>query len=147
MTVVLRDADADDQARCVELLSELSSATGSTHSVNLQNAFASLLNKTRGQIVIAEESGSILGMATISYNVALRYGGEYCQLEELIVTPEARGKKLGGLLIQKIIENARERGCAEIGLYLVSTTEHNRAFYEKYGFEVVGNEMRMSISA
>ena len=39
----------------------------------------------------------ILGMASISFNLALRYNGEYCQLEELIVDQNARGKNVGGL--------------------------------------------------
>jgi GNAT superfamily N-acetyltransferase len=75
----------------------------------------------------------------------MRYGGEYCQLEELIVTPAARGKKLGGLLVQKVVDNAKARGSAEIGLYLVEATEHNRPFYEKYGFVAVGTEMRQKL--
>ena len=76
----------------------------------------------------------------------MRYGGEYCQLEELIVTPAARGKNVGGRLVQGAIDNARARGCAEMGLYLLETTEHNRGFYAKYGFEVIGTEMRMKLN-
>ena len=33
----------------------------------------------------------------------------------------------------------------EIGLYLVEATEHNRPFYEKYGFVAVGTEMRQRL--
>ena len=43
-------------------------------------------------------------MATVSYNLALRYRGEYCQLEELIVDPNARGKKVGVLLVEAMLE-------------------------------------------
>ena len=31
-----------------------------------------------------------------------------------------------------------------MGLYLVPTTEGNRGFYEKLGFEVLGTEMRQT---
>lgn len=146
MTIELRDATAQDKARCLELLAELRSATSSSENVPVEDSFENLLNKSRGQIVIAEEDSVILGMATVSYNVALRYGGEYCQLEELIVTPEARGRKLGGLLVQTVVDNARARGCAEMGLYLLETTEHNRPFYEKYGFQAIGTEMRQRLA-
>jgi len=145
MTINLRDANAQDQESCVELLRELREATGSADNLPRIDCFESLLNKTRGQIVIAEEEGQILGMASVSYNVALRYGGEYCQLEELIVAPVARGRKLGGMLVTEIVDNAKARGCAEIGLYLLETTEHNRPFYEKYGFQVIGSEMRQTL--
>ena len=145
MTIELRDANKGDVPSCIEMLAELRSATGSKQGPPLQEVFTSLLSKERGQVVVAEEAGVILGMVTVSYNLAMRYGGEYCQLEELIVTPAARGRKLGGLLVQKIVDNAQARGCREVGLYLVETTEHNRPFYEKYGFLVVGTEMRQSL--
>lgn len=145
MTIVLRDANAGDLTYCVELLAELQTATPSNQGPPHTKIFEELLTKARGQIVIAEEGGAILGMVTVSYNLAMRYGGEYCQLEELIVTPAARGKKLGGLLVQKVVDNAKARGSAEIGLYLVDATEHNRSFYEKYGFVAVGTEMRQKL--
>jgi GNAT superfamily N-acetyltransferase len=47
--------------------------------------------------------------------------------------------------MQRTIDNARSRGCADYGLYLVETTEHNRPFYEKYGFSAVGTEMRQRL--
>ena len=84
-------------------------------------------------------------MASISYNLALRYNGEYCQLEELVVDSEARGKNVGGLLIEKTINLAKKRGCKEFGLYLLESTKHNQGFYEKYGFQVIGSEMRQSL--
>ena len=145
MAFVIRDAEAGDDARCAELLAELSAATESAGAAPLGTSFAELLSKARGQIIVAEEDSVLLGMASVSYNLAMRYGGEYCQLEELILTPESRGKKLGGALMQRVVENARERGCAEIGLYLLESTEHNRSFYAKYGFEVIGTEMRMRL--
>jgi hypothetical protein len=33
---------------------------------------------------------------TVSYNLAIRYAGEYAQLEELIIDPAACGKNIGG---------------------------------------------------
>jgi len=42
-------------------------------------------------------------MASISFNLALRYNGEYCQLEELVVDPDARGQNVGGLLLEETI--------------------------------------------
>jgi len=145
MAVELRNAVAEDERRCAALLSELKSATRSSPVRPLRDSFQQLLSKERGEIVLAVEGPDNLGMATVSYNLALRYGGEYCQLEELIVTPAARGKNVGGLLVGRIVDNAKARGCAEIGLYLLETTEHNRPFYEKYGFKVIGTEMRQTL--
>ena len=142
MAPSLRDATIDDRLTCAKLLALLQGAISASDGTTTLSGFDHMVDKSRGQIVLAEEDGVVLGMATVSYNVALRYAGEYCQLEELIVTEQARGKNVGGLLMQRVIENATSRGCAEMGLYLVEHTEHNRPFYAKYGFEVIGTEMR-----
>ena len=143
MAVHLRSATADDRARCLELLTML---VGEAPPGDWGDAvYDALLTKERGEIHVAAENGSILGIATVSYNLALRYRGEYCQLEELIVDPEARGKNVGLLLVRNSIERARERGCGEYGLYLVATTETNQLFYEKCGLTRVGSEMRLDL--
>jgi len=147
MSIELRNPTASEKGACLELLATLSSTTGSKFDGRVADSFEQLLDKKRGEIVVALEGATILGMATVSYNLAMRYGGEYCQLEELIVTPEARGKNIGGLLVQRTINNAKSRGCADYGLYLMESTEHNRPFYEKYGFVAVGTEMRQRLSA
>ena len=144
MAVQIRDATLDDEASCAALLAELRG--GGEPDPPLTDVFTMLLNKERGQIALAVEDGTVLGMATVSFNLALRYGGEYCQLEELIVSPRARGRNLGGRLVQAVVDTATTRGCAEIGLYLLESTEHNRPFYAKYGFEGVGSEMRQRLN-
>ena len=147
MSITLRPAESTDQDRVAELLAALGAAADLRPLPdNFATTFADLLDQSRGRIIVADEAGSILGMASVSYNVAMRYGGEYCQLEELIVDPEARGKNVGELLVQQTIDDAKARGCAEYGLYLVEHTEHNRPFYEKYGLEAVGTEMRMPLN-
>ena len=142
MTITIRPALPQDEARCLELLSLL---RGEKPKPEWARVFRELLKRERGQILVADEDGMLLGSASVTFNLAMRYGGEYCQLEELIVDPAARGKKLGGLLLAATIDAARRRGCAEYGLYLVEWTTHNRPFYEKYGLRTVGDEMRMAL--
>ena len=142
MTITIRPAVPQDEARCLELLSLLRNEQPQPAWTTV---FRQLLTRERGQILVADEDGALLGSASVTFNLAMRYGGEYCQLEELIVAQEARGKKLGGLLLEATIAEARQRGCAEYGLYLVEWTTHNRPFYEKYGLKTVGDEMRMAL--
>jgi GNAT superfamily N-acetyltransferase len=139
MTVLVRTAVPEDRASCLELIEIL---TGKAPDDGWIETYDRLLSGDRGEILVAVEDDGLLGVATVSYNLAIRYGGEYCQLEELIVSPAARGKNAGGSLVQTAVERARNRGCGEMGLYLVDRSEGNRPFYEKYGFEIVGSEMR-----
>ena len=143
--VEIRDARSEDRARCLELLEVLMSAAGGSSDPGTGEIFDRFLDQQRGQILVAVEDGTILGMATFSYGIALRYGGEYCILEELVVDPAGRGKNIGGLLLQTVIDVAKARGCADFGVYLVEATEHNLPFYEKYGFERVGSELRQPL--
>ena len=145
MSVIVRLAKLEDQHRCSELLDVLAKATSDQHKIFDSETFKHLISNERGSLVVAEENGKILGMASISFNLALRYNGEYCQLEELVVDSEARGKNIGGLLIEETIRLAKSRGCKEFGLYILESTKHNRGFYEKYGFIKVGQEMRQTL--
>ena len=145
MYVTVRLAKLEDQDRCSELLDVLSKATSDPHEVFDSKTFKNLISNERGSLVVAEENGTVLGMASISFNLALRYNGEYCQLEELVVDKEARGKNVGGLLIEETIKLAKKRGCKEYGLYILEATKHNQGFYEKYGFVKVGEEMRQPL--
>ena len=145
MSVILRLAKLEDQLKCSELLNVLAEVTDDSHEIFDIETFRDLISNERRSLVIAEESGKILGMASISFNLALRYNGEYCQLEELIVDQNARGKNVGGLLVEETIRLAKIRGCKEFGLYLLESTKHNQTFYEKYGFIKVGEEMRQPL--
>ena len=145
MTVIVRLAKSEDQNRCLELLDVLAKATSDPHEIFDSKTFKNLISNERGSLVVAEENGTVLGMASISFNLALRYNGEYCQLEELVVDKEARGKNVGGLLIEETIKLSKKRGCKEYGLYILESTKHNQGFYEKYGFVKVGEEMRQPL--
>ena len=145
MSINTRLAKPEDEQQCSELLDVLAEATSDSNNIFDSNTFNKLISNERGSLVIAEEEGKILGMASISFNLALRYNGEYCQLEELVVHQEARGKNVGGLLVEEALKLAKNRGCKEFGLYLLESTKHNQSFYEKYGFRKIGEEMRQSL--
>ena len=142
-TVRTRPATEADRSRCFELIESL---TGTAPTERWASVFTALTRQERGAVIVAETQDTIVGCVTVSYNLATRYGGEYCELEELIVDEPARGLNLGRILVQRAIDDARRRGCAEMGLYLVPTTEGNRGFYAKLGFEVLGTEMRQRLT-
>ncbi|MBF2753691.1 MAG: GNAT family N-acetyltransferase [Gammaproteobacteria bacterium AqS3] len=145
MTVTIRYAQPEDQQRCSELLGVLAEHTGGPFESFDSEAFEYLLTNERGCLIVAEEDGNILGLASISFNFALRYNGEYCTLEELVLDQDARGKNVGGRLVEETIRLAKERGCKEYGLYILESTLQNQTFYEKFGFAKVGIDMRQKL--
>jgi GNAT superfamily N-acetyltransferase len=142
MEIEIHAAAEADEAACLEMIEAL---TAGTRDSGWSATFRALLGGSRGEVLVADEAGTLLGVATVSYNLAIRFAGEYAQLEELIVAPSARGKNVGGLLVEAAVDRARTRGCAEFGLYLLEATERNGPFYEKYGFRHVGSQMRQRL--
>lgn len=140
MSVVIRGATKDDRATCLDFIRSLRGMDAIDPA--WEGVFDALMSRERGEVLVADEDGTLLGAATMTYNLAIRHGGEYAQIEELFVDPAARGKNVGGLLVTGLVDAARARGCPDIGLYLIARTTHNRPFYERYGFEVIGDDMR-----
>ncbi len=140
MSINLRFAELADIERCTELLQMLSGR----ESIN-RGVFELFIAGERGLVIVAEENSLILGFASLSFNLGLRFSSQYCQLEELIVDPTVRGKNIGGLLMNETVRVAERKGCQDFGLYLMESTEHNRPFYEKFGFLLVGSEMRQEL--
>ena len=143
MTVSIRHAKPQDREICIDFIETLN---GGPTSASWYETFNALVTQERGAVYVAEdEQLGLLGVATVSFNLAVRFGGEYCQLEELYVDPKARGQSCGGLLIQAVIDGARSRGCAEVGLYITPRHAANQPFYERFGFEDAGVEVRQTL--
>ncbi|MFT6580989.1 MAG: glucosamine-phosphate N-acetyltransferase [Alphaproteobacteria bacterium] len=138
----IRNALPADLADITPLLAELLQTRFTTPD-DYKDSFERLLDGDRGTVLVAEEEDVILGVITVSYVLALRYRGDYAQIEELVVDSRARGRKLGVSLVDAAIAAARDAHCGEIGLY---AREHNQPFYERLGFEYVGPELRLKLT-
>ena len=145
MTITVRFAELRDRDRCEELLNLLVGNTAASENIFSGQVFETIVAGRYGRVLLACEDELALGMASISFNYALRYDGRYAQLEELIVDPVARGKKCWWALGRRGFKDGSRWGCKEFGLYLLESTKHNQPFYEKYGFGVIGHEMRQSL--
>ena len=66
MSVNIRLAKSEDQQQCSELLDVLAKSTSDSNNIFDSNTFNKVISNERGSLVIAVESGKILGMASIS---------------------------------------------------------------------------------
>jgi GNAT superfamily N-acetyltransferase len=135
--ITIERASLDD----VEVLLELLHQQFKEHGIGfsgkvLRNAISEMItNQNLGFFLIAREGGPITGMAAISFAWVLEHGGKSAWLDELYVLPENRGSGIGGMLIEKAIEEATQEGCLAIDLEV--DQEHRRVerLYVRLGFE------------
>jgi GNAT superfamily N-acetyltransferase len=65
-------------------------------------------------IVVAESKGTLCGYAYASYEWRAEFGGETMDIVALFVSPQWRGKGVGGNMIAALLENARQRGIRRV---------------------------------
>jgi len=119
--VRIRSATLDDQEIVFDLLDQL---LGSIDGVDLsqqisaqspaEEAFHQVVESDRGDLLLAEEEGIVLGLVTLAYPLAIRCGGTYSSIEEFIVKDQARGKGVGSKLLEAAISLSRAHGCREM---------------------------------
>ncbi len=145
--VEIRKATLDDEARVFDLLRQLITSASADHPVNQKrgsDTFRKMLDDDdAGTVFVAEEDGVMLGLVTLSYPLAIRCGGPYSSIEEFIVTEQARGKGVGGALLEAAVTKATEKGCYEL---LVSRpSDLGLPVYIRHGWKDDGKALLMHL--
>jgi ribosomal-protein-alanine N-acetyltransferase len=99
-------------------------------------AFRSAVDEERLHFLVAEHDGAVVGYA-VSWFVM-----DEAELANLAVATEARGRGIGGVLLDAAIDAARAEGCAAMHLEVRESNAAARALYESRGFEQVGRRRR-----
>ncbi len=82
--------------------------------------------------LVAESAGDVLGIAHYSFQNSTWARKNYCYLEDLYVSPSARGKGLGRGLIDVVLKIAREEGSSRIYWNTDATNETARKLYDTF---------------
>jgi GNAT superfamily N-acetyltransferase len=93
---------------------------------------------------VAEVEGVILGFA-LYYIRYSTWKGQAMYLEDIIITKEMRGKGIGKLLFDRLIEEAREKGFNRIIWQVLDWNEPAINFYKKYNAEIDSGWLNCSI--
>ncbi len=108
------------------------------YMLDLMYSDASLLEqlKTKPHFFLAKEGDSFLGFTSCENNYLIN---KVTRIHKIYILPEAQGKGVGKLLIDKVIALAKENQSEVISL---NVNKFNKAvsFYKKIGFEIVAEE-------
>lgn len=99
--------------------------------IQLENPFEAILNRG-GEIFFILDQGVALGTMAL-----IPHGPACYELAKMAVSPQARGKGFGDLLIRSGIEWAKGRGAQKITLLSNTVLEPAISLYRKHGFKVV----------
>lgn len=146
----IRQATIKDEAGVFDLLRQLMFPSGEIpgdRTFNWQTGKAifreMVKNDEKGTVIVAEENDDLVGLVTLSYPVAIRCGGRYTCIEEFIVNEKARGKGVGGQLLEAAITEATSKGCDEIQVNRPS--ELGYPVYIGHGWKDLGKHLNRKL--
>jgi GNAT superfamily N-acetyltransferase len=120
MQVAIRPATAADEAAVLVLLEELFVPPGvrpeGYTEDRARTGLSWAIEGAGADVLLAFEGERLVGLASVYADIqSIRYG-KRCWLQDLVVTSEYRGRKVGRQLLVAATEWARERGCTHLEL-------------------------------
>ena len=134
MDIVIRRAKKSDCIRLLELIQELAVYEKAPEEVTVTLAHFEESGFGENPVwwaFVAEVSGIVVGMA-LYYIRYSTWKGQRMYLEDILVTEEMRGKKIGSLLFDQLIQEAKEKKLKGMNWQVLDWNEPAINFYKKY---------------
>ena len=147
MDITIRRAIKEDCPRLLELVQELATYEKAPNevTVTLDHFIESGFGKNPvWWTFVAEEDGVIQGFA-LYYIRYSTWKGQAMYLEDILVTNEMRGKGIGKLLFDRLIEEAKEKKFNRIIWQVLDWNEPAINFYKKHNADFDGGWLNCSI--
>ena len=141
MSLVLRFATPEDVTTIMRFVRELAEfereldKVVATEELLHQAMFGE--DRPAAEAVIAERDGAPVGMALFFHNFSTWTGWRGLYLEDLYVTPEARGLGVGAALLRHLAGIAVDRGCTRFEWAVLDWNQRAIDFYKAMGAEAM----------
>jgi GNAT superfamily N-acetyltransferase len=147
MEINIRRAVKEDCPRLLELVQELATYERAPNEVTVtlehfvESGFG---EKPVWWAFVAEVEGVVVGFA-LYYIRYSTWKGQAMYLEDLLVTESMRGKNIGKLLFDRLIEEAKEKKLPRIVWQVLEWNEPAINFYKKYNADLDAEWVNCSI--
>lgn len=139
----LRSAFAEDADDLAELMTQLGYPAAPS---DMPSRLEKLAGDPDVLLVVAEDDGEVVGVASGHLLHALHKTGIVAMLTVLAVHEKARGLGIGKQLVTRIEEWARSHGATTISLTSALRRIEAHEFYRKLGYEHTGLRLVKSLS-
>ena len=134
--IPIRPATPDDVATILRFVQDLAAFEREPDAVEATEAMmadALFGPQPAAEAVIAEDAGEPVGFALFFHNFSTWKGRRGLYLEDLYVTPAARGKGVGGALLRHLAGIAVDRDCARFEWAVLDWNADAIAVYRRMG--------------
>lgn len=139
METIIRNAKKEDMPRVLELIQELADFEKESDAVAVTLAeleAAGFSNPPSFVCFVAEVAHTIEGIALCYFRFST-WKGKTVHLEDLIVTQKMRGKGLGTLLYQRVLQFAKQEGVRRVNWEVIDWNTPAIEFYERTGARIL----------
>ena len=92
-------------------------------------------------VIVVVDNDLVIGTGSIFIEQKfLRGGGIVGHIEDVVVDKESRKTGVGRMIISHLVDIAKSSRCYKV---ILNCSDDNVAFYDRCGFHLSGNEMRM----
>nr|WP_314483908.1 GNAT family N-acetyltransferase [uncultured Pseudomonas sp.] len=136
MSLVIRPAQSTDAQQILDFITELAEYERARDQVlaTPQDIERSLFEAdSTVHCLMAERAGRAIGFAIFFYSYSTWLGRNGIYLEDLYITPEARGDGAGRQLLRHIAKEAVAKGCGRLEWSVLDWNEPAIGFYEALG--------------
>ncbi|MDB5694484.1 MAG: family acetyltransferase [Sphingomonas bacterium] len=133
--IILRPAVAADVPTILRFVRELAAFEREPDAVEASEAdlTAALFGSSPAAEAVIASDGEPVGFALFFHNFSTWSGRRGLYLEDLYVTPAARGRGVGKMLLQHLAAIALDRGCARFEWSVLDWNADAIAFYRAMG--------------
>lgn len=130
----VKEYSVETAERLRELVRQLS-RSGKDKGEIPEEWFKEIIESPWHDILVAVDDGQIVGMANVS--VIMGAGiGKNAYLEDFVTDTSIRGKGVGSMLWDAILEWGEEKGCRNLEFTCGNGRENAQGFYKRHGAEV-----------
>lgn len=105
-----------------------------------KNILKKIKSNSNHFVYVAILDGSVVGSATILIESKfIHHGGKVAHVEDVVVDKEYQGKGIGEMLMESLLELAKDSNCYKT---ILNCSDEIKPFYEKLGFKKNSNGMR-----